>query len=159
MTFPLNTEKTHKIFMHHLGQNFRSLPAQTPVPETWQPTGVSNKTSQMKRGTVPTIPMPFWSPPTFPTWVNSTNGPRFTSSHIKSQKISRIHSILFIFIASVSAQTFTFSSLSHYTETSQMALGFHSLQLQPHFNSAAKVIFLKQNLIMLLPCLESLSSG
>lgn len=44
-------------------------------------------------------------------------------------------------------------------DTSHLALGFHSPRLQPHLDAAAKVIFRKQNLIMWLLCLESLSSG
>lgn len=50
--------------------------------------------------------------------------------------------------APTSAQTLTISPQTTIPETSQLALGFLSLQLQPHLNTAAKVIFLKQNLIV-----------
>lgn len=77
MTFPLNTDKTHVLFMHHLEQYFRALPVQTPVPyfHNWLLNSdltahrclKQNKPNETKYSKfLPSIPMHFSSPPTFP---------------------------------------------------------------------------------------------
>lgn len=169
MTFPLNMEKTHVLFMHHLEQYFRASPGQTPVPYfhngffvTWQPTGVSNKTSQTKGSTVSSYhpsPCPSHHLPHSPSEWTTPMAPGSlppTPGHWTFLELIPFYLCCSCFCSDL---YHPFPKSVSIPETLQMALGFHAIQLQPHFNTAARVIFLKQNLTMLLACLESLSSG
>ena len=91
---------------------------------TWQPT--VSQTKQAKETRYSNFPPSLWPSHHLPHSLSEWIAPiasgtqtgcqsRLTSSHIQSQNISRIHSILSIFVAPASAQTFTISNLNHYT--------------------------------------------